>query len=120
MNFHHLADRIPSTFLHNTLSIDVLLAVARGSLTPYKHRSDRTATVLVSNTDHVVWALAGRLCVSHNTRLGVYDPIRNMWQVPPSNVEECDEQMRLKAHGHIPTKRKVPTSPNVGVYDPVR
>lgn len=63
---------------------------------------------------------AGRLCVSHNTRLGVYDPIRNMWQIPPSNVEEHDDQMRLKAHGHIPIKRKVPASPNVGVYDPVR
>ena len=53
-------------------------------------------------------------------RHGVYDPIRNIWQVPPSNVEEHDEQMRLKAHGHIPTKRKVPTSPNTGVYDPVK
>ena len=53
-------------------------------------------------------------------RLGVYDPILNKWQVPPSNVEQRDEQLRLKAHGHIPIKRKVPTSPNVGVYDPVR
>ncbi|KAA6417606.1 MAG: hypothetical protein FRX49_12398 [Trebouxia sp. A1-2] len=70
----------------------------------------------------MTWAVnkTGRLCVSHNTRLGVYDPIRNVWQVPPSNVEEHDEQMRLKAHGHIPIKRKVPSSPNVGVYDPVR
>lgn len=58
--------------------------------------------------------------MSSNTRLGVYDPIRNIWQVPPSNLEERDEQMRLKAHGHIPIKRKVPTSPNIGVYDPVR
>jgi len=113
------------------LSSDVLLVIAReppaianntalDTLMPCKHRSDRTAVVLVSSTDHVVLALAGRLCVSHNTRLGVYDPIRNVWQVPPSNVEEHDEQMRLKAHGHIPIKRKVPTSPNVGVYDPVR
>lgn len=58
--------------------------------------------------------------MSSNLRLGVYDPILNQWQVPPSDVEQRDEQLRLKAHGHIPIKRKVPTSPNVGVYDPVR
>ncbi|KAL3155141.1 hypothetical protein ABBQ38_011197 [Trebouxia sp. C0009 RCD-2024] len=75
-----------------------------------------------SRQDEHDWAVnkTGRLCVSSNTRLGVYDPIRNIWQVPPSNLEERDEQMRLKAHGHIPIKRKVPTSPNIGVYDPVR
>jgi len=116
----------------------VLLAIAHGSVTPLqaqtrqnsKHTCKQHSVSATKGksyyktkhylSDHVVWALAGRLCVSHNTRLGVYDPIRNVWQVPPSNVEEHDEQMRLKAHGHIPTKRKVPTSPNVGGYDPVR
>ncbi len=60
---------------------------------------------------------------SLNRRFSINQSINqsiNVWQVPPSNVEERDEQMRLKAHGHIPIKRKVPTSPNVGVYDPVR
>lgn len=77
-------------------------------------------STIASNTARVIPASAGRLCVSSSTRLGVYDPILNKWQVPPSNVEQRDEQLRLKAHGHIPIKRKVPTSPNVGVYDPVR
>ena len=111
-----------------------MLAVAHGSVTPLqaqiRQNSNHTCQQYSVSakkggqvhylSDHVAWAFAGRLCVSHNTRLGVYDPIRNVWQVPPSNVEEHDEQMRLKAHGHIPTKRKVATSPNVGVYDPVR
>ena len=65
--------------------------------------------------------IAARRCGNAaNQRLGIYDPIQARWQVPPSEVEQHDEQMRLRAHGLVPTKRKVPTSPNVGVYDPVR
>lgn len=74
---------------------------------------------MVNMTIRILHA-ARRCSVACNQRLGVYDPILNRWQVPPSNVEEHDEQMRLRAHGLIATKRKVPTSPNVGEYDPIR
>lgn len=64
---------------------------------------------------------AARRCSgAANQRSGVYDPILNRWQVLPSSHEEHDEQMRLRAHGLIATKRKVPQSPNVGEYDPIR
>lgn len=57
--------------------------------------------------------------VNTTHRVGTYNPILCSWTVPPSDLEAKDEQMRLKAHGDIPTKRKVPMSPNVGIYNPV-
>ncbi|KAK9816552.1 hypothetical protein WJX72_001827 [[Myrmecia] bisecta] len=63
--------------------------------------------------------LSGRGMVHLRSVHGEYDPIRGTWSVPPSDAEEHEQALRLKLHGDVPSKRVVPRSPNVGVYNPI-